>query len=279
MVRTVKSLHEEDDNDFSSRTPDGSSQKGKLERKSNDGKVTSHRSKHSETEQRRRIKINERFQTLREIIPQNDQKRDRASFLFERSTSGPVESFVEQSQIIRNGSTHGHNIAINPALLGNAHSSVEPNLMAAALYRETDDSHIAADEAVVFNMPLQPNLSENALVQPSPATELCTSQTQSLFWPDKQDTIESDVLSYGRNDQEEVKVEGEEAGISNAYSQRLLDTVNQTLTSMGVDISQANVRIQLDIGKTRSSGATATALSRGENYDHAPKRLRTEGSM
>ncbi|WVY93031.1 hypothetical protein V8G54_032119 [Vigna mungo] len=37
-----------------------------------------HRSKHSETKQRRRSKINER-----DLIPQNDQKRDKASFLLE----------------------------------------------------------------------------------------------------------------------------------------------------------------------------------------------------
>ncbi|OEL28476.1 Transcription factor BIM2, partial [Dichanthelium oligosanthes] len=41
------------------------------------------RSKHSATEQRRRSKINDRFQILREILPQNDQKRDKASFLLE----------------------------------------------------------------------------------------------------------------------------------------------------------------------------------------------------
>ncbi|XP_059281914.1 transcription factor BIM2-like [Lycium ferocissimum] len=307
MVRTLKSNHheedEEDDDEFSSRTPDASSQKGKLEGKSK----SSHRSKHSETEQRRRIKINERFQTLRELLPESDQKRDRASFLLEviqyiqflhekiqmyegtcqgwsaepsklmpwRSTSGPVEGFVEHSQIIRNGSTREDNIGINPTL--------EPNFTAAALYRAADDSHMAADEAMRFNMPLQSNLFENVSVQPSqssPDAEHCTSQPQSLYWPGKQDTIESNDLSYGRNDQEEVKVDGEEAGISNAYSQRLLNTLNRTLASMGVDMSQANVRVQLDIGKSpSSSGATATTLSRGENYDHAPKRLRPEGSM
>nr|CAD1826646.1 unnamed protein product [Ananas comosus var. bracteatus] len=41
------------------------------------------RSKHSATEQRRRSKINDRFQILRELIPQGDQKRDKASFLLE----------------------------------------------------------------------------------------------------------------------------------------------------------------------------------------------------
>ncbi|CAL9111629.1 unnamed protein product, partial [Musa textilis] len=40
------------------------------------------RSKHSATEQRRRTKINDR-QILRELIPQSDQKRDKASFLLE----------------------------------------------------------------------------------------------------------------------------------------------------------------------------------------------------
>lgn len=317
MVRTVKSHHEEDEEDdeeFSSRTPDGSSQKGKLEGKSNDGKVSSHRSKHSETEQRRRIKINERFQTLRDLIPENDQKRDRASFLLEviqyiqflqeklqmyegtyqgwsaepsklmpwRSTSGPVEGFVEHSQIMRNGSTHEDNMVINPTLLASAQRSIEPNLTAAALYRATDDPHMAVDEAMAFNMPLQSNLFENVSVQPSqssPDAEHCVSQPQSLYWPGKQDTIESNDLSCGRNDQEEVKVDGEEAGISNAYSQRLLTTLNRTLASMGVDMSQANVRVQLDIGKSPSSGATGTTLSRRENYDNAPKRLRTEGSM
>ncbi|XP_055825947.1 transcription factor BIM2-like [Solanum dulcamara] len=315
MVRTVKNHHEEDEEDdeeFSSRTPDGSSsQKGKLEVKSNDGKVSSHRSKHSETEQRRRIKINERFQTLRDLIPQNDQKRDRASFMLEviqyikflqeklqmyegtnqgwsaepskllpwGSTPGPVEGSVEHSQIIRNGSTHEDDIVNNPTLLPTTQSSVEPNLTAAALYRATHNSHMLVDEAIAFNMPLQPKLFENASVQPSPDAEHCPSQPQSFGWPGKQDTIESDVLSYGRNDQEEVKFNAEEIASSHAYTQRLLNIINQTLASVGVDPTLADVRVQLDISKKPISGATATTLSSGENYDHARKRLRTEGSM
>nr|GLL18784.1 transcription factor BIM3-like isoform X1 [Ipomoea trifida] len=83
MVRTVKSHHEgdeDDDMEFSSRTLDGSL---KVEGRHSDQKANTLRSKHSETEQRRRSKINERFQTLRDIIPENDQKRDKASFLLE----------------------------------------------------------------------------------------------------------------------------------------------------------------------------------------------------
>ncbi|KAK1384192.1 BHLH domain-containing protein [Heracleum sosnowskyi] len=48
-----------------------------------DQKSNTPRSKHSATEQRRRSKINDRFQMLRGIIPCSDQKRDKASFLLE----------------------------------------------------------------------------------------------------------------------------------------------------------------------------------------------------
>ncbi|XVF49893.1 hypothetical protein PTKIN_Ptkin04bG0052600 [Pterospermum kingtungense] len=48
-----------------------------------DQKANTPRSKHSATEQRRRSKINDRFQMLRNIIPHSDQKRDKASFLLE----------------------------------------------------------------------------------------------------------------------------------------------------------------------------------------------------
>ncbi|WCJ35792.1 basic helix-loop-helix (bHLH) DNA-binding superfamily protein [Euphorbia peplus] len=55
----------------------------KVDGKSTDQKANTPRSKHSATEQRRRSKINDRFQTLRELIPHGDQKRDKASFLLE----------------------------------------------------------------------------------------------------------------------------------------------------------------------------------------------------
>nr|AAV25873.1 Putative bHLH family protein [Brassica oleracea] len=48
----------------------------------NEQKPNTPRSKHSATEQRRRSKIND-SQTLRQLIPNSDQKRDKASFLLE----------------------------------------------------------------------------------------------------------------------------------------------------------------------------------------------------
>uniref|UniRef100_A0A2P2LNA4 BHLH domain-containing protein n=1 Tax=Rhizophora mucronata TaxID=61149 RepID=A0A2P2LNA4_RHIMU len=109
----------------------------------NDDKVDAIRSKHSVTEQRRRIKINERFQILRELIPHGDQKRDTASFLLEvieyvqylqekvqkyevsyegwgsepaklmpwRNSHWRAQSFVAQPQPVKNGSGTGSTFA------------------------------------------------------------------------------------------------------------------------------------------------------------------------
>nr|GMD56887.1 transcription factor BIM2-like isoform X3 [Ipomoea batatas] len=69
----------------------------KVEGKSGDRKANAVRSKHSETEQRRRSKINERFQILRDLIPENDNKRDKASFLLEVCYSTLFDYFSASS--------------------------------------------------------------------------------------------------------------------------------------------------------------------------------------
>lgn len=62
------------------------------------------------------------------------------------------------------------------------------------------------------------------------------------------------------------------------YLNRVLNTLNQTLVSMGVDMSQASVSVELDIGKRTSSGTSISALGGCETYDHAHKKLRREQS-
>ncbi|PIA57625.1 hypothetical protein AQUCO_00600387v1 [Aquilegia coerulea] len=85
-TRDLQEDGEDDEEEFMRK--DGSSQKGSGGsrgdgKNSGDGKANMPRSKHSETEQRRRSKINERFQILRDLLPPSDQKRDKASFLLE----------------------------------------------------------------------------------------------------------------------------------------------------------------------------------------------------
>ncbi|KAK9090511.1 hypothetical protein Sjap_023688 [Stephania japonica] len=83
MMKSGRGLNDDEDEavdeEFTSRKA-ASSHQGE---KNADQKASTPRSKHSATEQRRRSKINDRFQILRDLIPQNDQKRDKASFLLE----------------------------------------------------------------------------------------------------------------------------------------------------------------------------------------------------
>lgn len=87
-----QSEEDEDDEEELSEWPKGNrketiSYKGdpvqRMEAKNGEIRGSTPRSKHSATEQRRRSKINDRFQMLRNLVPHSDQKRDKASFLLE----------------------------------------------------------------------------------------------------------------------------------------------------------------------------------------------------
>ncbi|XP_024396708.1 uncharacterized protein [Physcomitrium patens] len=90
-IRPPSEDYEDEDEDSSER-PKGNrkesiSCKGdtaqRMDVKNGDMRGSTPRSKHSATEQRRRSKINDRFQMLRDLVPHSDQKRDKASFLLE----------------------------------------------------------------------------------------------------------------------------------------------------------------------------------------------------
>nr|GMD55337.1 transcription factor BIM2-like [Ipomoea batatas] len=302
MLRAAMMNHSDEDYDmgFSSRSVDGSSQKVKVEGKSGDRKANAVRSKHSETEQRRRSKINERFQILRDLIPENDNKRDKASFLLEviqyiqflhgriqmyeggcqdwsqepstlmpwRSSSGAVG----HSELIRNGSAHKDNGVTDQTILANVHDS-ESDPSAEALYKTMDDIQRLTNEAISFGMQMQPSFFEGSI-------EHLASQSQFFYWPDEQNETQRAAPGCSQNDKEEPETGGGEAGISNEFSQRLMNTLNQTLASLGVDMLQANVSVQLDIGKhtDTSSGADLTRLSSRTTWDQPHKKLRKEQS-
>ncbi|KAJ9564091.1 hypothetical protein OSB04_000057 [Centaurea solstitialis] len=305
MVRTVKNHHhnhqeeEEDDEDFISRTTDCSSQK---DGRRNDQKASSHRSKHSETEQRRRSKINERhasdnlelcrFQILRDLIPQNDQKRDRASFLLEviqyiqflqeklqvyegayqgwspeptklmpwRGNCG-ADNFADQSPPIKNGSVDEGNIVFAPALLTNLQSLAESDLSGSAGFKTADHG---ANRAVSMDVPLQQNTFEAEPTHTSqgsfPDVDLLASQSRPQPWNTRPFSNEGAIQSCTPSEVEELKMQKEEASISNAYSKGLLNNLTQALGSSGVDLSQACISVQFDIRKGANSGATSTSF-------------------
>ncbi|KAJ4707224.1 transcription factor BIM2-like [Melia azedarach] len=342
MVKSSKNHLEEDEEadvyDELIHRNSSSSYKGdemKAEGKSSEQKANTHRSKHSETEQRRRSKINERFQILRDLIPQNDQKRDKASFLLEvieyiqflreklqmyegsyqgwsqeptklmpwRSNNGPAESYMDHSQVVKNGSGHENNV-VTPEMLANAQNSMESDLGTAAVYKPTDFSPGSATPMVPLNVHAQQNMFASVGRASMPIQPLQDSvsdvenmayQPQSQLWQGRPCPTDCGVLNGALNEQE-LPVYCGSSSMSNSYSQGILNTLTQALQSSGVDLSQASISVQIDVGKRANSGSIAMASSSkmqyqnsqmmaqtgvqsfNEDSDQAHKRLRREKS-
>ncbi|KAE8732049.1 Transcription factor BIM2 [Hibiscus syriacus] len=239
----------------------------------NRDKANAIRSKHSVTEQRRRSKINERFQLLRNLIPNPDQKRDTASFLLEvieyvqdlqdkvkkyegsyqewnsepiklvpwRNSHWHVQSFVGQQQAIKNGSGPGSAFAgkfdeinsnMNPTI-----TTSEQNPLESDPVRDTTSK--AMDQQPEFasrGMPL-PVQGNNMPVHPlqRPVSE---AQPTECF-------ISNDTV----NQHEDLTIEGGTISISSVYSEGLLNSLTQALQSAGLDLSEANISVQIDLRK------------------------------
>lgn len=299
----------------------------KVEGKSNDQKPNTPRSKHSATEQRRRSKINDRFQMLRELIPHSDQKRDKASFLLEvieyiqflqekvHKYEGPyvgwnperaklapwknnhkhAESYVDQSQGINNGSAtalvfaakfNEKNVSISPAIPGSAQKPVESDMTSASTFKTMDPQPGITNKAMPFPMSLQPNCYKpvrNGGAAPSLRPRLAsdaentTSQPQTLECHTRSCTGDMPISNNKKLKEQELTVEGGRINISTAYSQGLLKTLTQALQSSGVDLSQASVSVQIDLGK-RATQAPITLASNLKGNEVPASNQGTTGS-
>ncbi|XWS75631.1 hypothetical protein CRYUN_Cryun01aG0107600 [Craigia yunnanensis] len=301
MVKSVGTaqLHqeEEDEDDYEDK-----GETVKEEGKGSEQKTNTNRSKHSETEQRRRSKINERFQTLRDLIPQNDQKRDKASLLLEvieyiqflqeklqmyegsyqgwsqeptklipwRNHHGLAESFIDHPQVMKNGSSCENDVAI-PSKLANTQNSIESDLGNAAVFKALDHPPVSATSMV--NMQTQSNtfathgrgsIPTNSFHESASDSENMVYRPQFQSWQSRECLTESAVLNNSVNEGEDLTIRGESVGLSSAYSQGVLNSLTQALQSSGVDMSQASISVQIDVGKRGASGGTSMASSSKE---------------
>ncbi|KAE8659369.1 hypothetical protein F3Y22_tig00116962pilonHSYRG00186 [Hibiscus syriacus] len=290
MVKSVATaqLHqdEEDDDGFEDR-----GETVKVEEKGSEQKTSTNRSKHSETEQRRRSKINERFQTLREIIPQNDQKRDKASFLLEvieyiqflqeklqmyegsypgwsqeptkiitwKNHHGIAENFIDHSQTMKNGSSC-ENDGIIPSMVVNMQNSIESNLGDAAVFKALD--HPPASATSKVNMQTRSDAIAThgrgsiAFHESASDSVNMVHQPQFQSWQSRDCLAESVIPNNSAIEQEELTIRDESVGLSSAYSQGILNSLTLALQSSGVDMSQASISVKIDVGKRVVSGVT-----------------------
>lgn len=311
MITSAKNAQDEDDDDdedFVIKKEPQSHPRGNLsvnvDGKGNDQKPNTPRSKHSATEQRRRSKINDRFQMLRGIIPNSDQKRDKASFLLEvieyiHFLQEKVHKYEESYQGWDNeplklplgmcrGTTQG---AIN-------HPQGTTNASGAALtYSRKFDENIMGISSInpINVQKLEPNISTTSSKENGQQTGLTNKPTTVSMHPNTLSfsgassmaalyssklAADTDKLESNSHSQfslirshtsdyaipntnpkmKELSIESGTISISSAYSQGLLNTLTQALQNSGVDLSQANISVQIDLGK-RANGRVNSSAS------------------
>ncbi|OEL19233.1 Pentatricopeptide repeat-containing protein [Dichanthelium oligosanthes] len=219
------------------------------------------RSKHSATEQRRRSKINDRFQILRELLPHSDQKRDKATFLLEvieyirflqekvqkyeatfpewnqenakmlpwSKEQIPGDSLPVPSHFMRNGSSPGSNFT---GKLDDNHNTVTYAAASGAQDQaETDHMASVCDRSVETPA----NITNNALSQSQPQ------------WTGPSPVNDCAVNEMLNNQQ--LAIDEGTISISSQYSQELLNSLTHALQSSGVDLSEASISVQINLGK------------------------------
>ncbi|BAT99188.1 Transcription factor BIM2 BES1-interacting Myc-like protein [Vigna angularis] len=305
-MRAGKGNQEEDEydeEDFGSSKKQGTSSApntNKADGKAID-KASAIRSKHSVTEQRRRSKINERFQILRDLIPHSDQKRDTASFLLEvieyvqylqekvqkyegsypgwgqepsklmpwRNSHWRVQSFAGQPSAVKNGlgtvspfpgKFDESSVSISPTMLSGTQNTIDPDQSRDIVNKTAERQPDLVSKGIPLPLPMHSNMSvpvrsDGVLAHPLQGT---VSDAQSTECP---------TTSEPQNQQDELTVDGGTISISSVYSQGLLNNLTQALQSAGLDLSQASISVQINLGKRANRGLSC-GTSSPKNHDN-----------
>ncbi|KAF3511683.1 hypothetical protein F2Q69_00000316 [Brassica cretica] len=243
----------------------------------NDPKMNTPRSKHSATEQRRRSKINDRFQKLRQLVPNSDQKRDKASFLLE-----VIEyiQFLQEKTSKYETPYQGWNQEpaklLNWAQQRNNQQLVPEGTVAFAPKLEEEKNNIpilATAETLNRVTPFPLSVQSNSLFSPviagNPLTQLHARVVASESSPSSRSHTQP--LKEGGGEEEEEEQGDDEEGregnisISSVYSQGLVKRLREALEKSGVDLTKATISVEIELAK-RSSEVKQT---------RKPKRLKT----
>lgn len=312
MRNPAKGSHEEEDyeeDDFGSRKEGPSSNINNSNSKDakNNDKANAIRSKHSVTEQRRRSKINERFQILRDLVPHSDQKRDTASFLLEvieyvqylqekvqkyegsypgwnsepmklipwRNSHWRVQSFAGHPQAIKNGPGSAfpgkfdeNTISIAPTMITSTQSPVESDPS-----RDVPSKALECQPEMAANKGIPVPMPQSASLSGPTRSDAVLAHPLQVSVSDSQST-QCATTSDAQNQQEELIIEGGTISITSSYSQGLLNTVAQALQNAGLDLSQAGISVQIDLGK-RANRALSSGTSISKDYENPPSSNQT----
>ncbi|KAG8048004.1 hypothetical protein GUJ93_ZPchr0008g13768 [Zizania palustris] len=224
------------------------------------------RSKHSATEQRRRSKINDRFQLLRELLPHNDQKRDKASFLLEvieyiRFLQEKVQKYEvsypewseENAKAVpwtniyfrsswkkaqSKGQTSTDTSPDPPEHLKNGSSDNNNNNNNGV---ETAAASDAQDQEETDQLGRMPYKSTDTPRPINVADKVTHPPQAQLARASPADNHTADGETLNNTD---LIIDEGTISLSTQYSQELLNSLNHALQNSGIDLSQASISVQ-----------------------------------
>ncbi|XP_062222133.1 transcription factor BIM2-like isoform X2 [Phragmites australis] len=247
------------------------------------------RSKHSATEQRRRTKINDRLELLRELLPHGDQKRDKASFLLEvieyirflqekvqkfesaNPQKNHEDSFMPWAKVYYRScwrNTEGGRLSpstqgMNKEQYGSKQITEVPTaLFSTQSARETITTN-STPQKVATTAQNCANISAPTRKPPWLSMSTPDSGNETLI-ENKRQCLHEDTRS-----------------ISNAYSQGILTRLTEALKTSGVDPSQANISVEINMGRRETVHSDIhgdSKVNEGEDSTHVAKRLLCERS-
>ncbi|KAG1364320.1 transcription factor BIM2 [Cocos nucifera] len=271
------------------------------------GTPTTPRSKHSATEQRRRYKINDRFQILRDLIPHSDQKRDKASFLLEvieyikflqerlekyepyrgwcpenaklmqwSNSQGPTDGVSDSSHVFKSGPA-APGFMFTGKFVDNT-IPIAPTMLSNTQNVEEPDMNPGTGAVLV---PLQPKFCasvgmESGLTEPQERliSDSDNMASQSQSWQRPSGPADCNIGSDMLSEQEELAIDEGTISISSVYTQGILNTLTQALESSGIDLSQASISVQISLGKRAiSRRPTATTTMSGAKDHEDPSAV------
>ncbi|CAH8312554.1 unnamed protein product [Eruca vesicaria subsp. sativa] len=315
MLRSAKGTSQDDDlddeEDFVMKKESSSTSqihrvdlRGKADARGggNDQKLNTPRSKHSATEQRRRSKINDRFQMLRQLIPNSDQKRDKASFLLEvieyiqflqEKTSKyetPYQGWSQEPAKLMNWQRNNQqlvpegNVAFAPKLEEEKNNIPVLATAQGVVIDHQETLNRTTPTTGTFPLSAQTNSFFSPVTDGNPVTQLHTRFPAS-------ETVEPSASSRSHTQplKEEEEGDAEEVhegniSISTIYSQGLVKTLREALENSGVDLTKASISVDIELAKQSSSFKNHELrgpVSRTGNDDkqsRKPKRLKTNNT-
>ncbi|KAL5211574.1 hypothetical protein ABZP36_022421 [Zizania latifolia] len=258
------------------------------------------RSKHSATEQRRRTKINDRqakmclfmlsfrLEILRELLPHCDQKRDKASFLSEvieyiRFLQEKVQKYeaadpernhedtksmpwakvyyrscwrnTQNISQVQGGELSPSTQDMNKEQYGSKPISVAPP---APFNTQNITSTTASSSHMATSMPQ--NWTENSTPSNRPPWLSMSTMRQ-----------ESESVNRMLNKERQI-VHEDNHSLSSAYSQGLFNRLTEALKKSGVDPSQANISVEINMSKRKENTSDNSKANEAEEPIHITKR-------